>query len=349
MKNKLIVLLILLLGLQFVGCSNTPTSSSEDLPEEEIISKLPEGIAEIDVVIGEKYPLAGKITYPESISELTPAVVLVHGSGANNMDSAIGGTAIFEDLAYELAKQGIIVIRYDKRTYTYGAQIATENFSEFTVQEETIEDAVLAKEVVANFEYTDPERIYLIGHSMGGMLAPIIDQQADFAGIIILAGTPRSMIDVMVSQLNDALEQTTNSYEIKVINQNIELIESIKEMSVEQAKELNLGSMYGFYLLDFEKYDFLAALKEIEKPILILQGSEDFQVKVERDYQLYVDGLSEKENVFFQLYPGLNHLFMISGGENQYTVAEYDAENHVAAEVIQDIVTFIKNGTLGDE
>lgn len=296
-----------------------------------------------EIEFGEEYPLQGYLSYSEDYSGLLPAVILVHGSGANDRNSAVGNTKIFADIAHALAAEGIVVLRYDKRTYIYGQEIANGDFSTFTVQQETIDDVLLAKEFLLSQELVDPERIYLLGHSMGAMLAPEIARQTDFAGIIMLAGTPRTMIDVMVSQMEDALEITEVNFEKKQLENNIELISSIKHMTEDESKNLFLGSMYGYYLWDFEKYDSLGILEEIEIPVLIMQGSEDFQVKVERDYQLYVNALGDNDNIEFKLYQDLNHLFMPSFGENQYTVLEYNEENHVEQQVLNDLIDFIIN------
>ena len=332
-------LLLIVVVLSFlVSCQN-----KESKPVEEEIVENPVHVYDHEIFFGDEFPLEGYLSYSEDFEGPLPAVILVHGSGANDRNSAVGGTRIFEDIAHALAAEGIATLRYDKRTFSYSREIVmSDKFSSFTVQEETIDDVLLAKAFLLEHPMIDSTRIFILGHSMGGMLAPEIHSQSSFAGIIMLAGTPRSMIDVLVSQSEDVLLTVENEFEKKQILQGMELIESIKYMTEEESKNLNLSSIYGYYLLDFERYDTLTILENLEVPILIMQGTDDFQVKVERDYHLYVDALSNKENINFKLYEGLNHLFMVSGGEHQYTVQEYDAENYVDETVLEDIIEFIK-------
>ena len=70
------------------------------------------------VTVGEKYPLDGLITIPESGDSPYPAIVLVHGSGPNDMDEKVGNCYTFKDLAQGFAERGVATIRYNKRTKT---------------------------------------------------------------------------------------------------------------------------------------------------------------------------------------------------------------------------------------
>ena len=95
------------------------------------------------VVIGEgtEYPLNGILTIPDGTAGPVPAVVLVHGSGASNMDEKVLKLTPFKDLADGLAAHGIASVRYDKRTFVHGRKMMKANASGMTVVEETIEDA----------------------------------------------------------------------------------------------------------------------------------------------------------------------------------------------------------------
>ena len=100
------------------------------------------------IVVGEgtKYPLKGILTLPENISAPVPAVIFVHGSGASNMDEKVGKLTPFKDLAEGLASHGIASVRYDKRSFAHGLKLVKEK--NVTVKMETIEDAVLATELL---------------------------------------------------------------------------------------------------------------------------------------------------------------------------------------------------------
>ncbi len=325
---KRIFLLIMVLALS--GCGTPKQTTPNSL-----------GLIEEDMTIGTTYPLKGKITYSKELKEKAPAVILVHGSGPNDMNETVGNTKMFEDLAYGLAKKGIIVLRYDKITYSYGKELSSSDlFKQFTYQEETINDVGLAKEVIASFKYTDPNQIFVLGHSMGGMLVPEIDRQFSFDGLIIMAGTPKSMIDVIISQNKALIKSDSPDLLKKQVEDAVTLLESIKSMTDVEAQDFQLQGITGYYLKSFEHLQSLDILSQITKPVLIMQGTEDFQVKADDDYLMYQEALKDHNNVSFKLYKGLNHVFISSNGKKDLT--EYNQDKPVDQEVINDIATFIK-------
>ena len=142
------------------------------------------------IVIGEgtDYPLNGILTLPDGNEGPVPAVVMVHGSGSSNMDEKVMKLRPFRDLAEGLARHGIASIRYDKRSFVHARKMLKQCI---TVKEETIEDAVLAINLLKSDRRIDSDNIYILGHSMGAMLAPRIDAEGgDVKGLIMMAGTP---------------------------------------------------------------------------------------------------------------------------------------------------------------
>ncbi len=105
--------------------------------------KLPSNVMEESITFGsEEYPLTGALTFPKDGSDY-PVVILVHGSGPNDMDETIGPNSPFKDIAYALSEQGIGVLRYNKRTLEHTNKVIKEAES-LTVYEETIDDVVYA-------------------------------------------------------------------------------------------------------------------------------------------------------------------------------------------------------------
>ena len=133
----------------------------------------------IVVGAGSEYPLNGLMTLPSDLSNPVPAVVMVHGSGASNMDEKVMKLTPFKDLAEGLARHGIASLRYDKRTFVHARRMIRNKH--LTVKEETIEDALLAVQMLKRDPRIDHDRIYILGHSMGAMLAPRIDQHGSHA------------------------------------------------------------------------------------------------------------------------------------------------------------------------
>ena len=146
------------------------------------------------------WQLPGTLTLPNGAGPF-PAVVLVHGSGPEDQDETIVSNKPFKDIAWGLASRNIAVVRYNKRTLQYGKEIMARD-ADFTVNDETVNDARSAVALLSKRSEIDPRRIFVLGHSLGGTLAPRIAQgDAQVAGLLILAGVTRPLEQVIVEQL----------------------------------------------------------------------------------------------------------------------------------------------------
>ena len=299
------------------------------------------------IIIGEgtKYPLNGILTLPDEINDKVPAVVMVHGSGASNMDEKVGKLTPFKDISEGLAKRGIASIRYDKRSFTHGFKMIREK--DVTVKVETIEDAVMAAELLQADSRIDTDNIYIIGHSMGAMLAPRIDAEGGaFKGLILMAGSPRKLEEIMMDQNQMVLAQVkglTGAIVKKQVAKLSKLFDGLYEMTDEEAKSKKVGGGTTlYYFKEMGEHPASMYLENLEKPILVLQGEKDFQATVEKDFEGYKHLLGEKENVTFQLYEGLNHAFVPSVyGNIMKAKQEYNVEQRVSEKVIIDIASWI--------
>jgi dipeptidyl aminopeptidase/acylaminoacyl peptidase len=301
-----------------------------------------------NIVIGAKttHPLNDMLSIPDEANGLFPAVVLVHGSGPSDMDEKVGNNYPFRDLAEGLSAKGIAVLRYDKRTFVYGKQMKDD--VGISVREETIEDAILAAEFLRNDTRIDPNRVFVIGHSLGGMLAPRIDAEGGhFAGIIIMAGSPRKLEEILMDQINDVLNSLNRFLKV-IAKKQIAALSSkfgnIYNLSDEEAKSTKLLGKYtrAYYFKEMGEHPSTDYLKTLDKPVLILQGEKDFQISVGKDFGGYQKLLGDKPNVTFKLYPNLNHLFMPAVfGEIRKAKKEYRVAQHVDKQVIEDIANWI--------
>ena len=301
------------------------------------------------ITIGTKYPLDGLLTLPETGEVPYAAVVLVHGSGASDMDESVGKTKTFKDLAIGLAKRGIATLRYNKRTYTHGKALMKDFGGSFTVYEETIEDAILATELLRNDSRINSDRIFIVGHSMGACLAPRIDAEGgDFAGLILLAGSPRRLEEIMKDQQEDFLNQTKGIIRWiakKQISKIASKFDNIYNLTDEDAKKTPLFNKYStiYYLKEWGEKPVSDYLAVLEKPILVLHGESDLQVTTEKDFNVFKELLANHPLATFKSYPGLNHLFMKSIYNNiRKLMKEYKIPQHVEVVVIDDIADWIK-------
>ena len=288
------------------------------------------------------WELPGTLTTPLGDGPF-PLVVLVQGSGPHDEDESIGPNKPFKDLAWGLATHGIAVLRYMKRTARYGLKSVDEGAS-FTVDDEIVNDARAAVELAAKQPKIDPKRIYVLGHSEGGYIAPrIAEGESQLAGIILLAGSARPLQQLIIEQIHylatfPGVPPEMAQKQIAAAEQTEKEIESPDLKKTDKINFLG-AEIPASYFLDLRGYDPPAVAAKLKIRILVLQGARDYQVTNE-DFELWKKGLAGHSNVTFKLYPDLNHLFQT--GEGKSKPAEYDKAGHVSAETVTDIADWIK-------
>ena len=306
------------------------------------------------IIVGKdtKYPLNGLLTLPEDAAGSVPAVVFVHGSGASNMDEKVGKLTPFKDLAQGLAQHGIASVRYDKRSFAHGFKMLRDKSLEVTVKTETIYDAILATELLKKDPRINSEKIYIIGHSMGGMLAPRIDAEGgNYAGLIIMAGSPRKLEEIILDQ-NEAALHSTKGFVNWIVKKQVAkfaaMFDGMYELSDEEAKKKKMGGGTTlYYFKEMGEHPASGYLLATVKPILIMQGEKDFQATAEKDFAAYKQLLAGRSNVTFRLYENLSHAFVPSVyGDIMKAKQEYNVEQHISGEVIADIANWINGRTV---
>ncbi|QOW19013.1 alpha/beta fold hydrolase [Lysobacter ciconiae] len=270
-----------------------------------------------------------------------PAVVLVHGSGPHDRDETIGPNRPFLDIARGLAAQGIAVLRYDKRTMA-----RPQDFSagEYTVDDETTNDAVLAVAALRGTPGIDASRIYVLGHSQGAMLAPRIARKvaqsgAPVAGLVMLAAPARSLLDILPEQNRYLLQADGDMLpaEQAFLDDLDAKIARVRSGQAMPDKDTPLG-LPAAYWRDFDTIDPVADALAVDVPLLLLQGGRDFQV-VDTDWQLWQRALAGHANATLKHYAPLNHLGITGSGRG--SMAEYQQAGHVDAGLIADIASWI--------
>ena len=237
-----------------------------------------------------------------------PIVVMVHGSGPLDRDETVMANKTFLDLACQLAEHGISTLRYDKRTMVYPQTPVS------TMDDEVILDALAAIRLARTYN----NNVFLLGHSLGAMMAPAIALRADslLAGIIMMAGPARDLEQVVSEQLDYLLPPDTP--------------DSVRNATFDQ-----LRTASPHYLQPQQQ---VQTAQQLSLPILILQGERDYQVTM-TDYRLWQQAIGERNGVVMRSYPALNHLFL--EGEGPSTPMEYQRQSHIPQQVIDDIAAFV--------
>jgi dienelactone hydrolase len=298
-----------------------------------------DAITEEQVRVGSgEWSLPGTLTLPAGAGPF-PAVVLVHGSGPNDRDETVLAQKPFRDLAWGLASQGVAVLRYEKRTREYGGKVANDRT--LTVKEEVTDDALEAVKFLRQHKAIDGKRVFVLGHSLGAMMAPRIGAgDSGLAGLIVMAGAARPVPELMVEQtrylasLSGPLSDEEKA-KLRELEADVAKVMDPKLSADAGDKILGAYPAYWLSLRDCKPHEEAARLKV---PLLVLQGERDYQVTM-ADFALWRLALAGRPNVTLKSYPRLNHLF--SEGEGKCRPEEYGREGHVSREVVDDIAGWV--------
>lgn len=294
------------------------------------------------------------ITIPEGKGPF-PAAVLITGSGAQNRDEEIMGHKLFAVIADHLTRKGFIILRVDDR----GMGKSTGKYGEAT-------SADFAKDVNASVEYllsrpeVDPKKLGLIGHSEGGMIAPMVaTNRKDIDFIILLAGPGVKILDLMAEQ-NAAILRSAGISQLSIdaylplyrgmIGQILTAADSIAALNAvkkivsewiaktdpSQVKELDLQDakkqdevasqlvqvLYSPWFKYFLSFDPALYLEKLKCKLLAINGDKDIQVISKQNLPGIEAAMkkSKSKNYTIKEMPGLNHLFQTC---NKCTLEEY--------------------------
>jgi len=304
--------------------------------------------------------LAGTLTLPKGAGPF-PAAVLISGSGPHDRDETIAGHKPFLVLADYLTRKGIAVLRYDKRGV--GKSSGTQDDA---TTEDLAGDAEAAMAYLRSRKEIDAKRIGLIGHSEGGMIAPMIAARGgNVAWMVLLAAPARNGESTLLkqsesiaragglseAQIERSLELDRKSYALVLEVKDRAALEAKLEDLVkssgmgasmpQEALEGQIHAMSSPWFRFFLEYDPLPALRKVKCPVLALDGEKDLQVPAGENLPELKKAFEEGGNgdATVQELPGLNHLFQHC---NTGSPVEYGAiEETFAPEALQLIGDWI--------
>ncbi len=293
--------------------------------------------------------LAGTLTTPRGEGQF-PAVILISGSGPQDRNETRFNHKPFWIIADHLTRQGIAVLRYDDR----GVGASTGDFKTATTPDFAT-DVLAGIEFLKNRPEINPQKIGLIGHSEGGLIAPMVATQSkDVAFIVLLAG-PGMISEKLLYLQGELIARASGASEdqikknqnlqakiFKIIIETTEVQETEKKLSAmlkeyydglspEEQKQLGdfttfsqtqLKSVLSPWFRYFLTYDPIPALKKVKCPILALNGEKDLQVPPKQNLPLIKSALKDagNKNIVIKELPDLNHLFQTA---QTGSVAEY--------------------------
>ena len=294
------------------------------------------------ISVGLKFPAL--VALPKDRTAPVPVVVLVQGSGPHDADETVGPNKPFRDLAMGLAAAGIASLRYDKRTH-----FAPQTFQTHSdLDHEVTLDAVAALQFVSALPEIDRSRIFLLGHSLGGTMAPVIasdflaGKQGSLRGIIFMAAGVVSVDETIERQMTfqakrhdasaSAIEQMQKQWQ--------DVFATVKDTNTPVDRVLGVGTLQApvGYWRSWLAQDPAAELAKLGLPALVLRGFKDIQVS-EKDFKRLEEANTAPGSVGEQ-FDGLNHLFMPVAGES--TGDEYLQPGHVSPDVITTIAIWMK-------
>ncbi|MGW0250998.1 alpha/beta hydrolase family protein [Nocardia goodfellowii] len=292
------------------------------------------------VTLGQgEFAVPGTVTIPRAAGR-HPAVVLLAGGGPFDRDSTVGPNKSLKDIAWGLATCGIAVLRFDKVTYAHA-----ERFwgSSPTVSDEYVPHAVSAIEQLRGMPGVDPERVFVVGHSMGGKVAPRVAAAAPaVAGVVILAGDTYPMQWSMVRVIRYLTEIDPASVAamppVETIVEQAKAVDSPELSLTTPSAALPFGAP-GSYWLDLRAYDPVATAAGLQKPMFIAQGGRDYQVTVADDLSGWQAGLATRPEVTIRIYDADDHMFF--PGSGPALPADYTRPQHVDPELIADLAAWV--------
>ena len=314
--------------------------------------------------------IAGTLTVPRGGGPY-PAVLLITGSGSQDRNETIAGHRPFLVLADHLTRNGIAVLRVDDRGIG-----GTDIGSLSATSENYAEDVLAGVNFLKQRKEIDPKTIGLIGHSEGGMIAPMAAARSnDVAFIVLLAGPGQRGEDIIYTQtelihkaqgtppdtlahiialsrrINAIVKTETDGKRIEQrINEEIAAyvgaLNDIQKKQFEPAAAAVKAfiSMYktAWYRY-FITFDPRPVLKNVKVPVLALNGAHDLQVAWKENLDLIAASLNENKDVTIKSFPNLNHLFQTSPTG---LLSEYNQiEETISPEVLKTISDWILRRT----
>lgn len=293
----------------------------------------PAGVTERTVTFkqldGTPYPAV--LCLPKSPASV-PVVVMLAGSGPNDRDETIGPNKPFRDLAWGLAERGVATLRFDKRTYAF------PKFYKGTLDSESIDDGVDAVRFAATLPEVDRHRVYVLGHSLGGLAAIYVGERVPVAGIVLMAAGGRPMDQVIRDQVKELNAGQPETRQLETLKLQDSIMAKVRAGT---ATAQELGGQPPDAIRDMIVRDPVAELKKTTAPLLVLGGGKDAQT-FQADFDALAAVAATRPGSASIQFPNLTHIFTPT--EGPAAVRAILQPGHVPPAVIDAIASWIAKG-----
>jgi dienelactone hydrolase len=258
-----------------------------------------------------------------------PLVVMLAGSGPHDRDETIGPNKPFRDLAWGLAARGVATLRFDKRTYAF-----PKSYKD-SLDSEEIDDGVDAVKFAGTLPGIDHDRVYVLGHSLGGLAAIYVAERIPVKGLILMATAGRPLDQVIRDQVKE-LNAGQSEAQLQDLLARQDSIMAKVRAGTATAQELN--GQPPAAIQDMIVRDPIAELARTKVPLLVLKGGKDAQV-FQADFDALAAVAATRPGSASKLFPNLTHIFTPTDGPA--AVRAIFTPGHVAPEVIDTIASWI--------
>ncbi len=313
---------------------------------------------------GSSFPVAGSLRVPVGARPEAghPAVLFISGSGSQTRDGVQGGLDLgTREVLDAVADAGFVVLATDDRGVGK-TPIGPDGTRPASIgYDALVGDARACLAWLVKHETTDPKRVFVLGHSEGGLTAPILAGESPVAGIVFMAAMGRNMRETVRGQVEDALQSASAEVRKAQLAVQDELMAAAAEdrepdyESLPEAVRPQAGMAWlqvqriKTYWREHFRLDVPAIHRALTCPCFVAQGACDFQVTPERDAKTIVRNLlaGPATDVTYKVYDDLDHLFKPCNGKKS-TLAMYATKRPVSRAFLGDLVTWLTARAQGD-